>query len=97
MALQPYQQAFTSAAREAHGQNDHGACLKPQLHPHHRERKMKQITMPQKRSSTGISLGPLLYKIYTYDLLTSVSQQNAYTDNGAFVHSSGDLQAIKGL
>ena len=38
----------------------------------------------------------LLYNIYAYDLLTSVSQKYAYTDDLAFMHSAGDWQAVEG-
>ena len=88
--------ASASTTSQVHGQNDHGACHKPQLHPYHRERNTQQVTTPQKWCSTVISLGPLLYNIYTYYLLTSVSQEYAYADNLAFMHSAGDWQAIKG-
>ena len=81
---------------QAHGQNDHGACRKLQLHPHHRERNTQQVTTPQKQRPTGISLGPLLYNIYTYDVPILVSQKYAYADDLAFMHSAGDWQAIKG-
>ena len=49
MALQTHLQASASAARQAHGQNVHGACHKPQLHPYHWEWNMQQVTMPQKQ------------------------------------------------
>ena len=81
---------------EAHGQNDHGACPKLQLHPYHQERNTQKVMTPRKRHSTGIGLGPLLYNIYTYDLLTSVSQKYAYADDFAFMHSAGDQQAFDG-
>ena len=96
MALQPHLQASVSAARQAHGQNDHGACHKLQLHPYHREQNTQQITTPQKQHSIGIRLGPLLYNIYTYDLLRSVSQKYAYADNLAFMLSFRDWQAVEG-
>ena len=45
----------------------------------------------------GSVLAPLLYSIYTYDLLTSVSQKYAYADNLAFMHSASNWQAIEGV
>ena len=58
MALWHHQQASASAAKQAHGQNDHGTSQKLQLYPHHWEQKMHQVTMPQKWYSIGISLEP---------------------------------------
>ena len=82
---------------DRHGQSDHGACHKPQLHPYHWELNTQQVTTPKKQYSTVISPGPLLYNIYTYDPPTSVSQKYAYADDLAFMHSARDWQAIEGI
>ena len=83
MALQPHLQASASAARQTHGQNDHGATCS-------RLQRLKN-GIPQ-----GSILAPILYNSYNYDLLTSASQKNAYADNLAFMHSAGDWQAVEG-
>ena len=43
----------------------------------------------------GSVLAPLLYNIY--NLPTSVSQNYAYADDLAFMHSTGDWQAVEGI
>ena len=89
-----YLQASLSAAKGAHGQNNHGACHKLQLHPHHWEQNMQQVVMLKNGIPQGSVLASLLYNMYTYDLPTSTSQKYTYTNNIAFINSARDRQTI---
>ena len=95
MAPQPHLQASASAARQTHGQNDHGASYELKLHPHHREWNMQQVMTPQKHVPQESVLAPLLHNIYTYNLPTSVLQIYAYTEYFSFMHSAGHWQVVK--
>ena len=44
----------------------------------------------------GSVLAPLLFNIYTYDLLSTISQKYAYADDLALMHTSKDWKTLEG-
>ena len=44
----------------------------------------------------GSILAPLLFNIYTYDLLSMISRKFAYADDLALLHSSGNWKDLEG-
>ena len=58
--------------------------------------KLSRLRRLEKGVPQGSVLAPLLFNIYTYDLLSIISRKFAYADDLALLHSSGNWKDLKG-
>ena len=58
--------------------------------------KLSRLRRLKNGVSQGSVLGPILFNIYTYDVLSMISRKFAYVDNLALLHSSGNWKDLEG-
>ena len=59
--------------------------------------KQSRLQRLKKRRFSRIGLAPLLFNIYMYDLLSTISIKFAYADDLALLHSSENWKTWRGL
>ena len=86
-----------AAIGQTHGPHGHGDDCNRSFTLTIGNNKRSRLRRLKKGVPQGSVLEPILFKIYTSDLPTTISRKYAYADNLAIMHADEDWQAVEGM